>query len=87
MRQVGASALIKGGIYDDRSKFSLEGGYQTPLTEGLPTFMPGGTEAVSVGLGKSWKNKKGEGPSIMLQYERDLDYDDDRVGVQAGWVF
>ncbi len=87
MRQTGTTGLLKGGVYDDRTKFSLEGGYQMPLSDDIPTFIPGSTKAVSVGVGKSWKDEKGRGPSVILEYERDLDFDTNRIGATAGWVF
>ncbi len=87
MRQMGTAAVISGGLQDMSSGLSVTGAYQTPLTGDIPTFMQGGSRAASVGVSKDWREKDGTGPSISFYYQRDLDFENDQVGVSAGWKF
>ena len=88
MRQMGSSAILTAGIEDERRNYVIEGSYQTPLGDGLPSFMPGGSEAVSVAVAKSWQDEEtGRGPNFRFYLERDLDFDNNRVGASVGWKF
>jgi len=85
MRQVGSSAIISGGLRNERTGLSIDGAYQAPLSNSLPSFMNGATHSFSTGVTKDWKDEKGRGPTFNLYYEKDLDYENDRVGGNVGW--
>ena len=82
LRNVGNSVIFKSGLIKENNR--ILAGYQTPLNNDAPRFIPGMQKVAIVGGEKSFLN---DNLTFELTYRRNLDIDDNtvRTGVKFKW--
>ena len=83
LKEVGNSATFTGAMEYHPWDMKVKGGYQRPLDDDIPAFMPESREAATIGVEKSWNN----GLHIQLDYSRDIDTGNNTGFITGGWKF
>lgn len=68
LKNYGTSMGIKAAYENQADQMKISAGYETPLKQDMPTFLPGGTSRAQVGVEKEIK----DGVIFSLEYDRDL---------------
>lgn len=88
LRNIGNSAVFKGGFVDNRRDLAGTFSYQTPLSDDVPAFNPLSSEAVGVGIEKMWESPNGKfSGGFQLEYMRDLDFNQNQLNAGFGFKF
>ncbi len=83
MKNYGSTVGARVSYENYESNFRLKAGYDTPISDDHPGFLPGGTRHFTMGVDKEFKN----GFVLSVEYDRNLDQDSNSVFLKGGIRF